>query len=443
MNALYRPFALLSVISLILASTLTAVSVSADSSASSHTPQGQLTRRGVTGIVVAVGGSDFVVETKSGNVTINVSNGTIFKSGRDEASLDTMQVGDRVGVLLDKPPDRPGEGDDQPDVTPPVDGDDTGVDLTPPPTTDDTGTEPDPTPTATPDLTPPDTSNDTGTEPIETPTPTPEPTEIPTPEPTPVLTPTPTSDDTGVDLTPTPTSDDTGVDLTPPPTTDDTGTEPDLSVPASSNDTGTEPDAGPSVTPVPTVAPSFRQNVTALRVTIVPSKATRSHKCGVVTSKGNGKTAILNEDGEETEVDGEEGTEGEEICLITRGKKGGGEETTGSTDPGDVDDRLARLAEKNPELAEKLAEKRAENDARRDERLENTVNNAPEDKKGKAQDAKDRKDNRGSGGSSGGGGNQGGGGNSGGGNSGGGGGSGSQGGGNSGGGNSGGGRGRP
>lgn len=439
MNTLYRPLALLSVISLILASTLAAVSVSADSSAgssaSSHTPQGQLTRRGVTGIVVAVGGSDFVVETKFGNVTINVSAGTIFKSGSDEASLETMQVGDRVGVLLDRPPDATNKVDDEPDVTPPADGDDTGVDLTPPPTTDDTGTEPDPTPTATPDLTPPDTSNDTGTEPTETPTPTPEPTETPTPEPTPELTPTSTPDDTGVDLTPTPISDDTSVDLTPTPTTDDTGTEPDLSVPASTDDTGTEPDAEPSVTPVPTVAPSFRQGVTALRVTIVPSKASRSHKRGVVTGKGNGKTRFLDENGDEHEFEGEEGDEGDDVVFITRGKKGGGEEVTGSTDPGDVDDRLTRLAESNPELAEKLAEKKAEVQAKRDERLEKTLGNAPDDKKGGVQGAIDKKNNRGSGGSGGGGGSQG--------NSGGSGGGGNSGGGNRGSGSSGGGGGKP
>ena len=74
MNVLYKPIALLSVISLILASALTAASVSANSSAessdSSHIPPGQLNRRGVSGIVVAVGASDFVVETKFGNVTI-------------------------------------------------------------------------------------------------------------------------------------------------------------------------------------------------------------------------------------------------------------------------------------------------------------------------------------------------------------------------------------
>lgn len=94
--------------------------------------------------------------------------------------------------------------------------------------------------------------------------------------------------------------------------------------PPTSDDTGTDPEGEPPVTPVATVAPSFRQNVTVLRFTIVPSKTSRSHECGVVTDTGGGTTTILDENGEETELSGDEGTEGEEICLITRGKKGGG-----------------------------------------------------------------------------------------------------------------------
>ena len=42
-------------------------------------------------------------------------------------------------------------------------------------------------------------------------------------------------------------------------------------------------------------------------------------------------------------------------------------------------------------LVEKLAEKRAEADARRDEHLERTINNAPEDKKGRLREPKTRR----------------------------------------------------
>jgi hypothetical protein len=168
--------------------------------------------------------------------------------------------------------------------------------------------------------------------------------------------------------------------------------------------------------------------VTALRITIVPSKATRKHECVVVTESGDGTTTVLDEEGNETELEGEEGTEGEDVCLITKQGRGGGKKVTGSTSSNTVDARLERLAERNEALAEKLAEKKAEVQAKRDERLEKTVGNAPEDKKSKAQGAKNKNTSRGSGssgsggsGSSGsGGGNSGnsGGGNSGGGNSG-------------------------
>jgi hypothetical protein len=141
----YRPLALLSIISLVLASTLTTASVSADSSNAGE-PAGQLTRRGVTGTVVAVGSSDIVVETRFGNVTINVNGGTIIKSKGEVISLEDINTGDRAGVLLDKAPDviveKPGDEPEDPDLTPPEDADGTGTDpdLTPPVDSDGTGT---------------------------------------------------------------------------------------------------------------------------------------------------------------------------------------------------------------------------------------------------------------------------------------------------------------
>ena len=368
MQTLYKPFALLSVVSLILASAITASSASADTN-SADAPPGQLTRRGVSGIVVAVGGSDIVVETKFGNVTIGVDSGTIIKSKGVTITLEDINVGDKAGVLLNKPPDvpKPDDGEDDPDVTPPDSGDDTGTDpdVTPPESSGDTSTDPDLTPTPVVD--------DTGTDPDAqaTPTPTPEPTETPTPEPTETPTPTPTveppaeTEDTGTDpdagqsQTPTPT-------VEPPDTSEDTGTDPDLSTPSDGDDTGTDVDVEPTPSPVPTVAPSFRQDVSALRITIVPSKATRKHECVVVTDTGDGTTTVLDEEGNETELEGDEGTEGEDICLITQEKRGGGKKVTGSTSSNTVDARLERLAEKNEALAEKLAEKKAEQETRRE-----------------------------------------------------------------------------
>ncbi|MCH8230281.1 MAG: hypothetical protein IIA53_08130 [Chloroflexi bacterium] len=302
MKALYKPIALLSIVSLILASTLTAAPVSADSHDTSHIPRGQLTRRGLTGTVVGMGGSSFVLETKFGNVTISVSGGTIVTSSGEDVGFGAMSVGDRVGVLLDRPPDAPGKN----------------------------------------------------------------------------------------------SGGDGGPDLTSLSNGDDTGTEPDLTPPSNGDDTGTEPE--PSVTPNSTPEPSFRQGVTALRITIVPSKASRSHKRGVVTSKGNGKIKFLDENGEEQELDGDaDAGEGEDVVFIARGRRGGGAEVTGSTDPGDIDDRLTRLAQSNPELAAKITEKWADYQAKRDERLANTLGNAPDDVKDRVQSAIDKKNNRGSG----------------------------------------------
>lgn len=310
----YKPFALLSIISLLLASTITAATVSADSS-DAEVPPGQLTRRGVSGTVVGVGGGSIVVETKFGNVTIDVDSGTIIKSKGDTITLEDINVGDRAGVLLNKAPDAPKEDD----------GDPEDLDLSAPSDVDDTSTDP--------DVTSPDTSNDTST-------------------------------------------------------------DPDLSVPSNLADTGTETEPAPEP-----LAPSFRQDVTALRITIVPSKATRQHECVVVAETGDGTTTVLDEEGNETELEGDEGTAGEDVCLITKTGRGGGKKITGSTSSSTVDDRLTRLAEKNEGLAEKLAEKKAEQEVRREERLEKTVGNAPEDKKGAAQGAKDKNTNRGSGGS--------------------------------------------
>jgi len=334
MIKLYRPIALLLVLALTLPYVTVLSTASADTSNDDHVPQGQLTRRGVTGTIVAKSDSDFVVETKWGNVTINVGSATIKSKGQ-EISWDDVAVGDRAGVLLDKAPDKQKDDDDD-DVTPPDSGDDTGTDpdVTPPDTPDDTSTDP--------DVTPPDTSSDTQTDP----------------------------------------------DVTPPDSGDDTGTDVDTTPPDSGDDTGTDTEE-PGPKPV---APSFRQDVTALRITIVPSKSTRKHECVVVTDTGTGTTTVLDEEGNEETVDGDAvGTEGEDVCLLTRGKAGGGKEVRGSASQKSVEDRLAAMAERNEALAERLAERQAEAEARRNERLERTVVNAPEGKKGKAENAKNNR----------------------------------------------------
>ena len=77
----YRPIALLLVLAMTLPYVTALSTASADTSNDDHIPQGQLTRRGVTGIIVAKSDSDFVVEAKWGNVKINVGGATIKSRG--------------------------------------------------------------------------------------------------------------------------------------------------------------------------------------------------------------------------------------------------------------------------------------------------------------------------------------------------------------------------
>ncbi len=76
--------------------------------------------------------------------------------------------------------------------------------------------------------------------------------------------------------------------------------------------------------------------------------------------------SVLDEEGNEETVEGDAvGTEGEDVCLLTRGKPDGGKKVRGSASQKSVEDRLAAMAERNEELAERLAERQAEAEARR------------------------------------------------------------------------------
>ncbi len=143
----------------------------ADSGRQGDVPPGQLTRRGLFGKVVAVGAGDIIVSTPFGNVTVQVNGSTkITMPPQGTVGLDSVKIGDRVAVLLDRSP-----------VAPPSTS------------TVDATTTPTPTPT-------PDASETTD----QTPTPTPTPDASGTTDQIP--TPTPTPDATGItDETPTPT----------------------------------------------------------------------------------------------------------------------------------------------------------------------------------------------------------------------------------------------
>ena len=356
-------------------------------------PAGQLTRRGLAGDVVSKGDSSFQLETQFGNVTINVNGGTIFKMpGEGTVGFDALSVGDRVGVLLDRAPVAPTE--------------EPGATDTPEPSETPTGTE-----TATPEAsetptgTPEASETPTGTpEASETPTGTPEPTETPTPEPTDTPTPEPTPTETA---TPTPEPTETATPEasqtptgTPEASETPTGTPEASETPtgtpeASETPTGTpEGEATETATPTPTPAPSFR-TVTALRVTIIPSKATRQHVRAVVTGKANGKVTVLNEDGTEQELDGDvSADEGSDVVLVAQSRGNGKTEVTNDEDPSVIDDRLAeiqaQIAERDAERAARLEQKRQEVQDRRDQRLADTVNNAQGAAKDRAEEARNK-----------------------------------------------------
>ena len=401
-------------------------------------PPGQLTRQGIFGDVVSVGGGQIVVGTQFGNVTVNVTGSTEIKSGGDKSlAIDDIQVGDRVAVHLDRSPVEAPPATPTPTPTPGTDTGD-GVTPTPTPSTDTSdGVTATPTPTPAPstgtggDGTASPTSDQTvallpsggftasdGIVTIQEASPTPD-------APTPTPTPSSPTDDQG---TPTPTP------------TPGTGTD-DQVTPTPTPGSGT-PDATPTPTPGPTVAPSFR-SVTALSIHLIPSKATRKHKRAVVTAECTGDTlTVLDDEGNEIEVEAECDTDasasGDDSILLLRGKgKHGdeGDEVVGSLPAQAIANRLNDFKTNGPsdrtEFFTDLEQKRQD---REDERLQRLEDKAT----GPAKDAVDKARGKGSSGNSGGGnsgGGSSGGGNSGGGNSGGG----NSGGGNSGGGNSGGG----
>ncbi len=150
---------------------------------------------------------------------------------------------------------------------------------------------------------------------------------------------------------------------------------------ASGDDDGTTTDESTAVHPP--IEVSFR-SVSAINVTVIPSKATRKHLRGVVKENGNGKTKILKGDGTEGELDGKGGEFGDDFVLIVKSEHGGGNSSvTNTVSEDEIIDRIDALtlaAEDNPELAEGLDKLRGKVNEKRLERLEALIENSdPED----------------------------------------------------------------
>ena len=105
-------------------------------------------------------------------------------------------------------------------------------------------------------------------------------------------------------------------------------------------------------------APEVIRTALALKVMIVPSKATRSINYGLLLGKAKGHVKFVGEDGEEVDVetDGDvDGEEGDEIILITRSQgHGKGPKVVNSAAGDFVEQRLERLAQKREDIRQKL-----------------------------------------------------------------------------------------
>ena len=148
---------------------------------------------------------------------------------------------------------------------------------------------------------------------------------------------------------------------------------------------------------------SFR-TVTALRVTGVPNKASRSHLRSVVVGSSSGTDdegtlTILDDDGNPIVLEngGASGTlDGEDTILLIRGRGVGPPVVIDGITSSSVHQRLARLLETAPpERLAKFEELILARQARLDARLQRLEENAPDALKAKVRGAHDKSKGRG------------------------------------------------
>jgi RNase P/RNase MRP subunit p29 len=337
-------------IGLVVALTLVAIGAGlalagahSSASADDSTPKGQMTRRGLSGTVVAIDGTSIVVETQFGNVTVETEDATITFRGPapdPEETTRVIRVKDRVGILLDRSP----------------------VAATSTPISVGDEDEGDPAASSTPISVGGQDEGD------------------PAASSTPISIGGQDEGDPAASSTPISVGGQDGAAATSTP-------------PVIPSDDVPEP-----------VAASFR-DVKALQISVIPKKATRSHQRGVVKSKGNGKIKILKADGTEEEFDGSSGEVGDDLIFIVKAGRGGGPKTiTNTVSEDEIIDRLDALAlaaEDNPDLADGLAKLRGKVNEKRLERLEALVESSdPDDRdliNGALTKARGKSENKGSG----------------------------------------------
>ena len=149
-------------------------------------PRGQMVRRALSGTVAGVGGGSIDVQTSFGIVIVRIGGAVVRAPGQEDFIAADIQIGDRVAVLLDRPPVDPDSlppDDDQEPTATPTDG--TVSATSTPPVINETPVSP--SATSTPTVSP-----DQGVEPSATSTPPTEPTATPaagsrTPKPLPTV----------------------------------------------------------------------------------------------------------------------------------------------------------------------------------------------------------------------------------------------------------------
>ncbi|MDA1272335.1 MAG: Ig-like domain-containing protein [Chloroflexi bacterium] len=121
----------------------------------------------------------------------------------------------------------------------------------------------------------------------------------------------------------------------------------------------------------------------ALKITVVPGKATRSHKRSIAAEKDGDDLTTLDDDGEQTELAGRGAgfEKGDVIVLLVQNPgRGGGKLTVkGLFKAKDVDARLERLTKAegdNQEKAELLTKLRDKRDVDQEEQLQKTAEKA-------------------------------------------------------------------
>lgn len=342
----------------------------ADGGEEGGAPPGQLVRRGLSGPVVDVGGSSITVATRHGKVEVRIVPGKtiIRKPPEGIVGIDAINVGDKVAVLLEKPVVQ--EPEPQPSPEPTV--------------------SPTPEPTETPEAgeqgeggTTDETEGDDGTEGTEAP-------DTETPEDS-----TEGQADEGEspdDLDDETELEDEAAEDVEEEASDDSSDQDDSSEEASetpSPDEGTEAGEGDQAGGEEDEAdgeedeqPQVLRSATALKVLVVPGKATRTHAHAIVKGIEKGKLQVIGRDGQVVLLDDTSGQgglveSGDDVVLIVRGKDGshGQYEVRGAMRASDLKERLQEYAQRletkgKKELVERFREKAQKYEQQLQERLE-------------------------------------------------------------------------